>query len=99
VPFPAVDRFGREVLVAQNVRLDEATLKMLAETTGGKYFNAQDTAALVDVYATIDELEKTATEGRQYMEYRELYSWFLLPGLGLVLLNVVLSATRFRALP
>jgi Ca-activated chloride channel homolog len=99
VPFPAVDGFGRSVLVRQQVRLDEATLKMLAETTGGKYFNAQDTKTLVEVYAEIDRLEKTATEGRLYTEYRELYPWFLLPGLGLVLLSVVLSATRFRTLP
>lgn len=99
VPFPAVDGFGRSVLVRQHVRLDEATLKMLAAETGGKYFNAQDTKALVDVYAEIDQLEKTATEGRLYTEYRELYVWFLLPGLGLVLLQVVLSATRFRSLP
>jgi Ca-activated chloride channel family protein len=53
----------------------------------------------VDVYAEIDRLEKTATEGRLYTEYRELYAWFLLPGLGLVILQVVLSATRFRSLP
>ncbi len=98
-PFPATDGFGRSVLVRQTVRLDEATLKMLADTTGGKYFNAQDTQALVDVYAEIDRLEKTETEGRLYTEYRELFSWFLLPGLGLVLLELILSATRFRCLP
>lgn len=99
VPFPAVDGFGRSVLVRQVVRLDEATLKSLAEASGGRYFNAQDTQSLVEVYAEIDRLEKTATEGRLYTEYRELYLWFLLPGLGLVILQVVLSATRFRSLP
>ena len=31
--------------------------------------------------------------------YRELYQWFMLPGLGLVLLVTVLSCTRFRSLP
>ncbi len=98
-PFPALDSFGRSVLVRQNLRLDEATLKMVAEVTGGKYFNAQDTQALFDVYAQIDRLEKTATEGRLYTEYRELYVWFLLPGLGLILAQAVLSATRFRSLP
>ena len=98
-PFPATDGFGRSVLVRQNVRLDEATLKMLADTTGGKFFNAQDTKALVDVYAEIDRLERTMTEGRLYTEYRELFSWFLLSGLGIVLLELALSATRFRGLP
>jgi Ca-activated chloride channel family protein len=98
-PFPVEDAFGRIMLRSQPVRLDETTLKMLAETTGGQYFNARDTQALQAVYAEIDQLEKTKTEGRLYTEYRELYLWFLLPGLGLIVLESVLSATRFRSLP
>lgn len=98
-PFPAVDTFGREVLVPQVVRLDEKTLRKMAETTGGKYFNAQDTNALANVYAEIDRLEKTLTEGRLYTEYRELYQWLMLPGLAIVLTELILSCTRFRSLP
>jgi Ca-activated chloride channel family protein len=98
-PFPAIDMFGREVLQTQMVRLDEATLKMLAETTGGKYYNAKDTEMLERVYADIDRLEKTATEGQLYTEYVEFYRWFLLPGLGLVILELLLRCTRFRTVP
>ena len=81
------------------MRLDEATLKLLADTTGGRYFNAKDTTALESVYAEIDKLEKTLTEGRLYTEYRELFQWLLLPGLALVVLEVGLRCTRFRSLP
>ncbi len=98
-PFPVVDPFGRTVLRRQRVRLDEATLRMLAETTGGKYFNANDTESLQMVYQQIDELEKTKTKGRIYTEYRDLYLWFLLPGILLIVLEVVSSTTRFRSLP
>jgi len=98
-PFPAVDVFGREVLQAQPVRLDEATLKMLAEKTGGQYFNAQDTETLERVYAEIDRLEKTETERRLYTEYREMFQTLMLPGLACVLLEIALSATKFRSLP
>ena len=98
-PFPAVDAFGREALVAQVVRLDEETLKMLADTTGGSYFNAKTTDALEQVYAQIDQLEKSVTEGRLYTQYHELFQSFVFPGLSLVLLEIVLSATRFRSLP
>ena len=98
-PFPAIDAFGREVLQAQPVRLDEETLKMLSEKTGGRYFNAQNTEALTEVYAEIDRLEKTETEGRLYTEYRELFQSLLLPGIACVLIQVALSATRFRGLP
>ena len=99
VPFPGIDAFGRKVLVPQAVRLDEQTLQKMAETSGGKYFNAQDTGTLARVYAEIDRLEKTLTEGRMYTEYRELYQWFMLPGLAIVVAGMVLSCTRFRSLP
>ena len=98
-PFPTVDAFGREVLRAQRVRLDEAALKLLSDKTGGRYFNAQDTKGLAEVYAEIDRLEKTETEGRLYTEYREVFQSLMLPGIACVLLQISLSATRFRGLP
>jgi len=98
-PFRIVDPLGREQLVSQPVRLDETTLKMLAETTRGRYFNAKDTNALEDVYQDINRLEKTRLEGRLYTEYRELFQWWLLPGLALVVTELTLRCTRFRSLP
>jgi Ca-activated chloride channel family protein len=99
VPFPVTDQFGRQALASQMVRLDERTLRMLAEKTGGRYFSAQDTTALENVYASIDQLEKSVSEGTMYSEYRELFQWLLLPGLALVILEVTLRSTRFRSLP
>jgi len=98
-PFPAIDAFGRKVLRAQTVRLDEETLKMLSEKTSGRYFNAQNTEALAEVYAEIDRLEKTATEGRLYTEYREAFQTLMLPGIACVLMHIALGSTRFRGLP
>jgi Ca-activated chloride channel family protein len=99
VPVLARDLFGKKAYQYVNVRLDEATLKKLAETTGGRYFNAKDTEALREVYGEIDRLEKTETEGRLYTEYRELFQYALFPGLGLVLLELLMICTRFRSLP
>jgi Ca-activated chloride channel family protein len=98
VPFPAVDPFGRKIFVAQDVRLDETTLKMLADKTAGKYFHARDTRALQLVYADIDRLEKTVSEGSMYTEYRELFRWSLVPGIALLMTGLVLRCTRFRSL-
>ena len=98
-PIRMIDPFGREQLVRQPVRLDEMTLKMLAETTNGRYFNAKDTNGLEEVYEDIDQLEKTRLEGRLYTEYRELFQWWLIPGLALIVTELVLRATRFRSLP
>jgi Ca-activated chloride channel family protein len=99
VPFPTTDMFGRKVTIKQIFPLDEKTLKAIAETTGGKYFNAKNTASLKQIYAEIDKLEKTVSEGRLYTQYRELFPFALLPGLGLILLEIALTSTRFRSLP
>ena len=98
-PFPVTDAFGRQAFVPQVVRLDEAALKMIAETTGGKYFPARDTEALENVYREIDKLEKTPSEGRLFTQYKELFQWLLLPAIGLVLFGSILRGTRFRELP
>ena len=98
-PFPTVDALGRKRLVRGNVKLDEETLKMIAETTGGEYFNATNTAALEKVYEEIDKLEKSETKGRLYTKYGELYRAALWPGLASILLVVMLCTTRFRSLP
>jgi Ca-activated chloride channel family protein len=98
-PFPTVDLFGRQVLQAQPVKLDEEALKALAEKTDGRYFNAQNSESLEQVYEEIEQLEKTATEGRLYTEYREVFQALMLPGLTCVLLSIGLGSTRFRSLP
>jgi len=98
-PFPVTDAFGREILQAQPVRLDEETLRNLSEKTGGRYFNAQDIDALTNVYAEIDRLEKTEIEGRLYTEYREVFQYLMLPGIACIVLQCTLSHTRFRGLP
>ncbi|MFH0924902.1 MAG: VWA domain-containing protein [bacterium] len=81
------------------VDLDKETLKMIADTTGGKFYTASDTKALEDIYGEIDKLEKTKVEVKEYMEFNELFSWFVIPALCLILLEVVLANTRFRKIP
>ncbi len=98
-PVEATDPFGRTVMVPHELEFDEAAMRRIAETTGGQYFSAQDTASLANIYAEIDKLEKTVSEGRVYTSYRELFEYALLPGLALMLLQVVLVSTRFRTLP
>jgi len=98
-PVAVSDAFGRTQLQSMEVHLDEKTLKDIAATTGGEYFSAKDTDALTAVYATIDSLEKTELEGQVYRRYRELYLYALVPGALLLLLERLLSLTRFRTLP
>ncbi|MDP6442152.1 MAG: VWA domain-containing protein [Pirellulaceae bacterium] len=98
-PILEIDAAGREQRVTRRVRLDDATLREIADRTGGKYFHADNTDSLRDVYQEIDQLERTEQTGRLYTEYRELYHWLLLPAALIILLEVVLRSTRFRSLP
>jgi len=97
---PVRDKRGR-VVRHQRVRsdLDEETLKKVAEITGGKYFRATDLESLERIYEQIDRLEKTQTEERRFMQYKELYPWLVWPALVMIGLEICLVNTRFRRIP
>jgi Ca-activated chloride channel family protein len=97
-PFLVDSFFGKQV-VYESVEIDETTLREIAESTGGRYFRAEDGSALEAIYDEIDEMETTEITMSSYMEYNERFHWFVLPALGLLLAEVVLLGTRFRKLP
>lgn len=98
-PMPYVDVFGQRRYQMVQVNIDEETLNGIAEKTGGKYFRADDTDKLIDIYDEIDLLEKTDIEMKKYLEYTELFPWFVIPGLTLLLLEILLAHTIWRRLP
>jgi Ca-activated chloride channel family protein len=98
-PVPYVDAFGRKRYVNQPVNIDEDTLRAIADRTGGQYYRARDTATLRSIYAEIDRLEKTEVQVKKYQNYRELFPWVALPGLILLLLEIILANTAWRTLP
>jgi Ca-activated chloride channel family protein len=59
------------------VRIDETTLKAIAQRTGGRYFRARDAAALAGVYRQIDQMEKTDVTSTAYSEWRDRGPEFL----------------------
>lgn len=79
--------------------LDEATMKEVAEISGGQYFNARDAAGLEKVYGEIDRLERSEITAKQYTQWRERYLPFLLAGIALIVVHRLLLDTRFRSLP
>jgi Ca-activated chloride channel family protein len=92
------DLFGPR-LVPQQVSMDEVTLRQIAEMTGGKYYRATDRTSFEDIFKEIDSLEKTKIESRGHRRFRELFAYFVVPALIILLTEVVLSNTRFRKLP
>jgi Ca-activated chloride channel family protein len=99
VPMPQEDAFGQRVLVRAQFYIDEELLREMARTGNGEYFHASDTTGLTEVYRQIDRLEKSNFEEAKFAEYTELFRWFAVPGLAVLLLVGVLKETRFRSLP
>jgi Ca-activated chloride channel family protein len=79
--------------------LDEESLAAIADQTGGRYFRAESTRALRQVYQTIDALEKTPAESVVYVHTEERFAPWLISGVVLLLLSVLLSETWLRRLP
>jgi Ca-activated chloride channel family protein len=97
-PFQVSGLFGKQ-MIYQEVDLDEATLKRIAEATGARYFRATSSDALERIYDLIDQLEKTEVKVKEFTQYEELYSAALWPALFLLFLELVLRATWLRTLP
>ena len=74
-------------------------LTRLAHRTGGQYFTVSDTPGLRSVYEQIDQLEKVEFKEKKQKSFRELFPWFVLPGIGLLLLEIMLRQTVWRRLP
>lgn len=59
----------------QRSDLDEATLKQVANATGGRYFRATDTESLDEIYALIDQLEPVEEGTSHLRPVTELFHW------------------------
>ncbi len=81
------------------VRIDEATLKQIAEITNAVYYRATDKETLDNIFREIDQLEKTKIEVKQFTRYKELFASLLIFALGAIVLEVTLVNTKFRKIP
>ncbi len=79
--------------------LDEKTLRAIAVKTDAQYFRATDTSGLQQVYATIDQLEKSTAESREFVHREEIYHPWVWSGLAFLLLHLRLGETWLRRLP
>lgn len=81
------------------VRIDEALMTEIAEQTGGQYFRAKDAQSLGRIFQQIDRLERTEVEVVRYARRDERTTPFLVLGIGLLLLEVLLSGTVVVRVP
>ena len=95
VRIPVQSMFGQTMYRQTRIPVDTETLSRIAEITGGRFFRAQDEGELERVFEEIDALERTEIELTEYTLYTEKFLWFLIPGLGLLLFERLLSSGRF----
>ena len=78
--------------------IDEESLKQIARITDGHYFRATNEHKLADIYKEINQLETTKIETTEFILYKELASYFMLPATILLILKIILVAT-LRKIP
>ncbi|MFL9584407.1 vWA domain-containing protein [Stenotrophomonas sp. AB1(2024)] len=66
--------FGVQIAAGDDP-VDEATLRRIAELTGGRAFRARNTDELAGIYAELDRLEPITAEGAAVRPYIERYAW------------------------
>ncbi len=69
------------------VKIDEALMTEIANTTGGRYFRAKDADGLQRIYEQIDALERSVVEQRAFVRYTEQFRW----PLGLAMLALLME--------
>ena len=92
-------RDGQYVFNMIRVEIDEALLREIASMTGGQYYRATDETSLVNIYNTIDELEKTEIEVTVIKRYSEEFFRFIILGFIFLGLEVFLRYTFLRTIP
>lgn len=78
-------------LIRQPSDLDPATLQAIATATGGRFFQATDTAQLETIYAELDRLEPSIRDTRTFRPTQALFQW---PAAAALVLSVGLAASR-----
>jgi Ca-activated chloride channel family protein len=91
VPFGRDSTTGKQRYV--QTRLDETTMRQLAEAAEGRFFRATDNAALSRVFGEIDKLEKSDIRTQRYRSVQDFYRPYLGWGLVLWLLWLALKST------
>jgi Ca-activated chloride channel homolog len=97
--YPINDPVYGKTYTDMEVEIDEASLKQIAEITGGLYYRATDRPALEKIFENIGRLEKTKIKVKTYTHYDERFSDFLLPALALIFFGTLAEFTRFGKIP
>lgn len=77
--------------------VNDQRMTEVAEYTGGQYWGVDQVADLENVYAQIDELERSTIEVSESTSYRELYLPFAFLGFGAYVCSSLLGSMVYRS--
>ena len=99
VPVPVTDPAGGRRIEMVRMDVDEGVLREIAETTGGRFFRAQDPAALSQIYSEIDRLERAPIRSVVFREYRDIGPQILALAAMVFAAHLLLASTFAFRLP
>lgn len=98
--------FGREggapglfgmVLPRAQADIDEAALRAISDATGGRFFRAQDTGTLSQIYAELDRIEMVEAPAPPAQMRRDVFHWPLAAAWMVLLAAMVLPGRSERS--
>ncbi len=96
VSVPIIDDQGRrQGYRKEDSDLDEGALRQIAETTGGRYFRADDVGTIQAAFAAIDATRKREFTAHAEYVTTELFPWLAIPATALLGLAALLLPARF----
>ena len=97
--YPQQDQFGRISYIKLPVVIDETTLQKIASTTNGKYFRANNSNVLAEVFQEIDRLEKTEMDVKKFAVPEESFLPWALLAIGLLAFELLCRTLVIRNIP
>ena len=97
VPVPVYDDNNRKMGYRRMLSdLDEASLRQIADATGGKFFRVADTGTIESAFKAIDRAQKIEFQAKSYLVTTELFWWLAIPGLAALVVAAAFSRPIWR---
>ncbi len=96
-PYPVQTAFGTEYRDVE-VKIDEELLKQVTKMTDGKYFRATSNQKLREIYAEIDQLEKSKIDVTEFRRKTEEFFPLAIIAFALLALEFIFRKTIFKTI-
>lgn len=97
-PYPRQTNMGIRYY-NEEVKIDEALLKQIAEMTGVQYYRATNNKKLKDIYKEIDQLEKSKIEVTSFQRFNDKFLSFAFIGCLIFIIELFSRYTIFKNFP